>query len=281
MPMTPPIMPRAPEPQGAPASTNSLDLPQALADMLVLTPLPAMSQPETGIAAGRTGLTGFVGGGGAAPLPTYQQGGLVGPGGMPVPPPGPAPMGAPSGAPGLAPQGAGQQVSPQQMQAEAQRFVQQNPQQMQQIQMGIQQAMQQGDLTPQELNMMVQMATAALQNPSLYPQLRRAAIQQGLATEADISPQFDPGLLYVLIIVGQAMQGQVAPGLPGGTPTDGQPMPSMKMGGALPTKSPNPDGGIPIKAHEGEYVIPAEVVRAKGTDFFDSLVKKYREGQGE
>ena len=276
-----PLIPQRPMPANAPADTTRLDLPQALADLLVMPQVPSTTMAEGGIATGRTGLANFVGQSSQAGLPAFQQGGLVGPGGMPVPPPGPAPMGAPSGAPGLAPQGSGQQVNPQQMQAEAQRFVQQNPQQMQQIQMGIQQALQQGDLTLQQLNMMVQMAMAALQNPSLYPQLRRAAIQQGLATEADLSPQFDPGLLYVLIIVGQAMQGQVAPGLPGGTPMGGQPMPSMKMGGALPTKSPNPDGGIPIKAHEGEYVIPAEVVREKGTDFFDSLVKKYREGQGE
>lgn len=276
-----PLIPQRPMPANAPADTTRLDLPQALADLLVMPQVPSTTMAEGGIATGRTGLANFVGQSPQAGLPAFQQGGLVGPGGMPVPPPGPAPMAPPSGAPGLAAQGAAQQMTPQMIQAEAQRFVQQNPQQMQQIQMGIQQAMQQGDLTPQELNMMVQMATAALQNPALYPQLRRAAIQQGLATEADISPQYDPGLLFTLLLVGQALQGGVAPGLPGGAPMGGQPMPSMKMGGALPTKSPNPDGGIPIKAHEGEYVIPAEVVRAKGTEFFDSLVKKYREGQGE
>lgn len=274
------LIPQRPMPANT-TDTTRLDLPQALADLLTMPQVPAMQQAGTGIAGGQTGLATFSGMQPQAGLPAFQQGGLVGPGGTPVPPPGPAPMTPPSGALGLVPQGAGQQVDPQMIQAEAQKFVQRNPQQIQQIQMGIQQAMQQGDLTPQELNMMVQMATAALQNPALYPQLRRAAIQQGLATEADISPQFDPGLLFTLILVGQALQGQVAPGLPGGAPMGGQPMPSMKMGGALPTKSPNPDGGIPIKAHEGEYVIPAEVVRAKGTEFFDSLVKKYREGQSE
>jgi hypothetical protein len=29
---------------------------------------------------------------------------------------------------------------------------------------------------------------------------------------------------------------------------------------------------VPINAHEGEYVIPAHVVRAKGTEFFDKLI---------
>jgi hypothetical protein len=46
----------------------------------------------------------------------------------------------------------------------------------------------------------------------------------------------------------------------------------MAKGGELPAKSEP----VPIMAHTGEYVIPAAVVRAKGTEFFDSLVAKYR-----
>jgi hypothetical protein len=180
---------------------------------------------------------------------------------------------------------------------EAQRFVQRNPRQVQEIQMAIQQAMQSGELTQQELNTIIQMATVALQNPDMYPQLRNVAIQQGLATPQDISPQFDPGLLFTLIVVGQAMaaqggatqmQGQMGqpvaenPALmPAATQTGGVsaaqvgPMPSMARGGELPAKSEP----VPIMAHTGEYVIPAEVVRAKGTEFFDSLVSKYRGGR--
>jgi hypothetical protein len=51
----------------------------------------------------------------------------------------------------------------------------------------------------------------------------------------------------------------------------------MEKGGALPTSSPKPDGSIPINAHEGEYVIPADVVRAKGTEFFDKLLQQYKQ----
>jgi len=53
------------------------------------------------------------------------------------------------------------------------------------------------------------------------------------------------------------------------------PVASMATGGSLPPKSGNPDGSIPINAHEGEYVIPSHVVRAKGTEFFDKLVQSY------
>jgi hypothetical protein len=52
-----------------------------------------------------------------------------------------------------------------------------------------------------------------------------------------------------------------------------QGMPSMRSGGALPEESPNPGGGIPIMAHEGEYVIPKDVVQRKGTEFFDKLIQ--------
>jgi hypothetical protein len=34
-------------------------------------------------------------------------------------------------------------------------------------------------------------------------------------------------------------------------------------------------GGVLIQAHEGEYVIPAHVVKMKGKEFFDSMLEKY------
>lgn len=251
-------------PMAVESTTNSMDIPPALASLLNMpASIPGAGQPPA------AGLGGAVTGGPASFLqqrPSYQEGGMVGPGGMPIRPgqqgPGIAPPGA-SAAP----------ASPQQIMAEAQRFAQQNPQQMQQIQMAVQQGLQSGELTQQELTMMTQMAMAALQNPQLYPQLRAIAIQQGLATEQDISPQFDPGLLFTLLLIGQALQGGQTQGQ-----MQGQ-MPSMAMGGALPSRSKNPDGSIPIRAHEGEYVIPAEVVRAKGTEFFDKLVQSYRGGE--
>jgi hypothetical protein len=242
-----------------------MDIPPALASLLNMpSAMPGVSMPPT------PGLGGaFTSGAFGGPMPSFQEGGMVGPGGMPIRPnQGMPPQGMPGQPPaGLAPPGAAQQADPQQIMAEAQRFAQQNPQQVQQIQMAVQQAMQSGELTQQELTMMVQMATVALQNPQMYPQLRALAIQQGLATEQDLSPQFDAGLLFTIIALGQSLQA-------GGQAQ--QPMMSMAQGGPLPVKSPNADGSIPIKAHEGEYVIPSEVVRAKGTEFFDKLVQAYR-----
>lgn len=252
-------------PMSQQASTDSMDLPPALAALLNTSNVaaPGMS-PSMGI-GGAAGM-GVMQPPQTGPMPAFQEGGMVGPGGMPIRP------GA-GGAPGLAAQGpqmAQSQATPEQLQMEAQRFAQQNPQQLQQIQMAIQQAIQSGEVTPQELNMVVQMAMVALQNPAMYPQLRAVAIQQGLATEQDLSPQYDRGLLFALLLVGQSMQGGAGAVAPGQ-----QPMQSMARGGPLPQKSANPDGSIPIKAHEGEYVIPANVVRMKGVEFFDKLVQQY------
>jgi hypothetical protein len=163
-----------------------------------------------------------------------------------------------------------QQLSYDQVQTEIQSMMQNNPQMAEQLKQEMMALMQSGELTADELNKMVQLAKAALQQPALYPQIRAFAIQQGLGTEQDIPQQYDQGLLVAVVIAGQTMQGaEPQPGAQGGAP-----MPSMKEGGALPAKSNNKDGSIPINAHEGEYVVPAEVVRHYGTKFFEDLQMK-------
>lgn len=275
-------MPPRPSPQPM-ADQPSLDLPPALASLMDMTALPVPTTPPTAGLAGAMMGSGTYG----QPMPSFQQGGMVGPGGTPMPPPGAGqqPQMAMGGPPGVAPPG-GQQLSFEQLQAEANRFSKQNPQQVQQIQAAVQQAMQSGELTLQELNMVVQMAMVALQNPNMYPQMRRLAIQQGLATEQDLSPQYDQGLLFALLLLGQTMGlgGQTAPGLPGlpgGAQMPAVPgseqmpplsgLPTMAKGGTLNTKSE------PVKAilHTGEYVVPKHVVDMKGREFFDKLVERY------
>lgn len=193
-----------------------------------------------------------------AGLPQYQMGGMVGPEGQPMPP-------APAQGVGVQQGQQGQQVPYDQMQSEIQRIAQQNPQAVQQVQAAMMEAMQTGELTTEELNMMVQLATVAAQNPEMYPNVRKFAIQQGMATEEDLPTEYDQGLVVALMIAGMALQQG------GGQ----QPMPAMKAGGKVP-KSDMPDGGVPIMAHEGEYVIPKKVVEMKGKEFFDNLVAKYK-----
>ena len=272
-----------------PASTASLDLPPAIASLLNMGAIESPMQiPSTGISGN-----------------SYQMGGQVGPGGQPVLPPGmgaqpPMPMGAAQppmqpGQPGLTPPGAAPRISNMQLMQEAQQFARRNPREVQQVQMAVQQVIQSGSLTMQELNMLVQLATVAMQNPEMYPQFRAMVVRENLLTEQEISQQFDPGLLFTILILGQSMQA--APQMGGMQPVAENPamtagatqmggvsgpqtsgaMPSMATGGPLPTKSNRADGSIPIRAHEGEYVIPAHIVRAKGTEFFDKMLQNYSE----
>lgn len=232
-------------------------------------PMPQYQEPPMPQRPGAPGLTpprfGFM----ERRFPSYQEGGMIGPGGMPVRPAGVAPQQAPT-------------MASDQLESEIQRMMQQNPQAVQQIQQEIMSAMQTGELTPQELNMMVQLATLAAQNPQMYPQIRQFAIQQGIASEEDLGQEYDQGLVFTILLAARASQQQAQGGA---SPAMGQapqvpqaamqpPVASMMSGGALPQKSQNADGSVPIIAHEGEYVIPKEIVLQKGTDFFDKLIGK-------
>lgn len=278
--------------QTAPTPSTSLDLPPSLEALISQEISSPMQPPMTGLSGAMTGMGSYMPMQQGA-VPSFQEGGMVGPGGMPIRPQPEMPeFGMPTtGGPGLAAPGAmsGQAITPAQVMSEAQKFVKQNPQQYQQTQELIQAAINEGEITLEELNFMVQFAVAATQNPEMYPQLRASVISQGMADEEDLPPEYDPGLMFVLIVMGQSLQGmaQQAPSLEQvmGPPTAPQGVPglrpSMRLGGPLPERSSNPDGTIPINAHEGEYVIPAEIVRRKGTDFFDKMIAQGRDGEAK
>lgn len=226
-------------------TTTSLDLPQSLSDIMRM-PSPGATAPYS-----------------------YAVGGMIGPGGAPQP----------TGA-GLAPQGQGQTgapMSPQMLEMHINQFASQNPQQVAQIRQAIMQEMQSGELTPQELNTIIQLAQVAAQNPEMYPYVRNFAIQQGIATEQDLPQQYDQGLVITLLIAAKAIQQSVGGQdmASGGTPAT---IPSMATGGPIPDAKSR-DGSVLINAHEGEYVIPKRVVEMKGKEFFDTLVEKYTQPQ--
>lgn len=201
--------------------------------------------------------------------PAFEEGGMVGPGGTPMiggmPDPGRMPPMA-----GLQqPMAAG--ASPQMAGMQARQFAQQNPQQLEEIRQEILQAMQNGELQPQALNLVTQLSQVVSQNPDMYPYVRNFLIQQGIMDEDDLPPQFDPAVGFLLDLVAEAAKGV------SGSAQAGQgmapPMQSMAQGGTVPD-SKKSSGGVIIEAHEGEYVIPAHIVRQKGTDFFDKLIGK-------
>jgi hypothetical protein len=268
-----------------PAPTTSLDLPASLQGLLgSSSPQVAIDEPALAQQSQQFTQTGTVASNPNAPAldfrlqPTYAEGGMVGQNGMPM-----RPAGMQSGQQ--------QAMSPQMMEMQLQEFMRKNPQQVQQIAQAIMAGFQSGEITPEELNMAGQLAMTALQNPEMYQYVRQFAIQQGIATEQDLSPEYDQGLVFVLLLAVRSAQQQT--GNMGGMGTQTgmaeQPMMSMANGGYISMGDNARNGGkvvgpgtgtsdsIPIRVSAGEYVIPAKIVQAKGKDFFDSLLKKYQD----
>ena len=191
--------------------------------------------------------------------PSYEQGGMVSTAGPQQP--------------GLQPQGAQQGPVPAQaMQQEMQRIMQNSPQQVQEVKQAMMEAVQDGEITPQELNTMKQLLTSAAQNPQLWPQLRQFMIQNGMADDEDIPQEYDQGFVMITLMVLESLN---TPGPQGQAPmpeSQGQPPQAvMEDGGEVPTSN-NADGSVAINAHKGEYIIPDDIVRKKGTDFFDKMI---------
>lgn len=197
---------------------------------------------------------------------SFAAGGMVAPGGGAIRPGAGMQQEPQLGATSPAP------VGGQQVEQEAQRFVQQHPEQVQQIQSLMQMAMQSGELTPEELNMMVQLAKTAIANPASYAQVRQYAIQNGVGTEAEIPQQMDEGLLYVVIVAGMALQGGPNEGAEGESPTQ------QSSEGPLMEKYEGMTGDKPhiAKVHPREYIVPEDALIYHGKKHFDKLVEQAR-----
>lgn len=164
-----------------------------------------------------------------------------------------------------------------QLQIAVKQAIAANPQMVQQLQQVIQEAMQSGELTPDQLNMAIEMAKTVVQNPALYPRLRQMLIERGIATEQELPPQYDQGIIFAFLLMAEAVQGQLQGG--GGAPAG--PPARMADGGSIPVSASPTDSksgradDIPINVSGGEYVIPKHVVAAKGTEYFDRMLEQY------
>lgn len=244
-----------------PASTTSLDLPPVLASLMAMSS-PSAAQPAAPMQQ-PVGLNTSMPS--SSFVPQFQEGGAV----------------DPSMAAGLSPQAqSGAPMSNQMLEMQINQFAAQHPEQIQLMQGAISEVMQTGQLTPEELNTVVQLATVAAQNPEMYPYVRKFAIQQGIATEQDLPAQYDQGLVFILLVVGRAMQQQLGSkpqgmGMEAEDEDEGseepEEIPTMKEGGAMKNPASKP---VLAVLHTGEYVIPEHIVREKGTAFFDKMIGK-------
>lgn len=152
------------------------------------------------------------------------------------------------------------------------------------------QLMQTGELTPDEVMTMGRVAEAAMYSPQLYPQLRAFVEEQGMTP---LPPAYDPGVIVNIVVIAKALQAQMPATPPGQVPSTGQaqveqPVPGFGNGGFI--RGPgtgrsdsigtvNESSGAPVKVATDEYIIPAHVVRAKGREFFDNLLRRYDPSQ--
>ena len=133
--------------------------------------------------------------------------------------------------------------------------------------------------------MAIELARTVAQNPAMYPQVRQFVIQKGLATAEELPEQYDEAIIIALLIAAKAMATDIEfEGQAPVQPAQSAPVQDMQDGGVL--KGPSHDqGGIPVKVsgnqiaemEGGEYVIPKNVVKAKGTEFFDKMLAQYED----
>jgi len=272
-------------------STVSMDLPPSI-QQLITMPTPGVNEQAVGQIP-----TGTVAANPQYPVldfrmqPSYAEGGMVGPQGMPVRPA------------GLQQQQASGPMNPQMVDMQINDMLNKNPEVVARVRAAIEAGIQSGELNQQGLNMAVQLAEVVLQNPDMYPQMRQFAIQRGLIPAEDIPEQYDQGLVIAIIIAAKAMKadvqledvqmnpevGQVAPmqGAQAGSMQQ-PPVQEMEFGGLLVGPS-HDQGGIRVKmknggeleAEGGEYVIPKKIVKRKGTEFFDKMLAQYQDEENK
>ena len=203
----------------------------------------------------------------------YAMGGEVGAGGMPVgaagAPPGGQMMpgqGQPAGGPGLGAQAQNEApMNAQAMEMQLQRFVQEHPDEIRAIKVVIDEAIARGEMTMEELDQAVQLATVALQNPAMYPQIVQFAVQRGLVNEGDLDPEYNQAVVFALLLAAKAAQSDTST-----QQIDGG---DYRAGGEIKAGVGPTADRVNINVSKGEFVIPARVVKEKGTDFFNKLIE--------
>lgn len=104
-----------------------------------------------------------------------------------------------------------------------------------------------------------QLNQAASQWNSLY-----GTQMQGYGAQSQANASGSAGL-GSLIGMGMKMWGGMA---------DGGPVKGAGTGVSDSIRAINTDTGAPVRISNGEYIVPADVVKVKGTEFFDRLVEK-------
>ena len=153
--------------------------------------------------------------------------------------------------------------------------------------------------SPDQARQVGQTVMLALQRPELYDQIATYLAHILGTDRSELSPMFDRNeLVTLLTLANSAANGLVAPPTPGQQPqppaqqmSNGglidwriQPVRTYGSGGMVQGKGTGTSDSIPgvnvnsgtkVAVSNGEFIVPADVVRAKGTEFFQTLIDKY------
>ena len=166
------------------------------------------------------------------------------------------------------------------------QYIQADPGATPKVAAAIHEALQSGEVTPQQLHQVIQLATACFRNPALWPNVRAFAIKSGICGPDDLPEQYDKGLVAAILTASRAAESSSAPAQ---QPQGGQPVQALANSGMIQgpgtgtsdsVNATNTSNGEAVKVSNGEYVVPADVVQAKGKDFFDAMVRKYHQPNG-
>ena len=260
--------------EGVPAAVPtsvSLDLPQSIETLITMPTVPvtqgALGEIPTGTTQGGNPNVAAMDfrnqpmGGQDQPM-MMQEGGMIPSAQMPQGP-----------------------MNPSMMEGQINQTLSANPEAVARIRAAIEAGIQSGELDANELNMIIQLAKTVQQNPAMYPQIRQMAIQRGILPAEEIPEQYDEGLITAIIMAAKAMEADVqiesadAPMAP--VPQTSAQQPTQMAVGGLVVGPSHAKGGVlgkvkgsnqPLfEVEGGEYVINAQTVAKKGTDFFDKL----------
>ena len=131
---------------------------------------------------------------------------------------------------------------------EAKRRLKTQPAMRQQIQEAVGLAVSGGMATPEQLLTLTNLTQVAADDPSMYPMMVEYYNQLGIGEPE--SPEFNPESLIEDLMFAEVAGPMVTPATP-----------------------PPEKGTHTVDVHQGEYVIPTDVVKRKGTEFFEKLLE--------
>ena len=147
------------------------------------------------------------------------------------------------------------------------------PNELEQILDSIARSLDAGEITPEQLSTLANLANTTLANPSTYSALAKFATQNGFVDSmaepgTEAAANMTAALALAAFQMQQLMQEGGLGAAPGGAAGPASPEQGGNGGGMFSPPGGGP-GGTDGFQQDGRYMMPADAVRRLGTDFLD------------